>query len=218
MAGALGSVMVVDARDPGQEKWREIIPERENAVIRSMALVGGRLFVNYLENVVTRLRSFDLEGRELEEIRFDELGTVSNLQGRWKDAEAFFSFQSFHIPSTIYRYDVSRGERSTWFRADLPVDPDQYRVEQLWFESKDGTRVPLFLVGRKGLEGDGPRPLLLNGYGGFDVSKLPRFSPCHHSVARRRRSLRGGEYSRRRRVRRAVASCRHAREQAEHLR
>lgn len=172
-----GRVMAVDARDPAQEKWREIVPERKDAVIRSIALVGGRLFVNYLENVVTRLRSFDLAGREVGEIHFDDLGTVSNLQGRWKDPEAFFSFQSFHIPSTIYRFDVASGKRSIWFRADLPVDPTRYQVEQLWFESKDGTRIPLFLVRRKDLAGDGPRPLLLNGYGGFEVSKLPRFSP-----------------------------------------
>ncbi|RMH23629.1 MAG: S9 family peptidase [Acidobacteria bacterium] len=172
-----GRVMVADAATPQQEHWRELIPERQDAVLSSVSPVGGRLFVRYLQDVQSRIETFDLEGRELGEIRFDSIGTVTNVGGRWDSPEAFFAFSSFHVPTTIYRYDVASGERTVWSQPDVPIDSDRIAVEQVWYESKDGTRVPMFVVHKKDLERDGKRPTLLTGYGGFNASLTPFFSP-----------------------------------------
>jgi len=171
-----GRVLAAPATDPAQESWREIVPEREKAVIRSVSPAGGRLFVSYIEDVKSRVVSFDPQtGEELETIGFDTLGTVGNVGGRWDSDEAFFIFTSFHIPTTVYRYHVATGEREIWDRVEIPVDVDAYEVRQVFYDSKDGTRIPMFLVHRKGLETTGDHPTLLTGYGGFNVSLTPGF-------------------------------------------
>ena len=172
-----GRVMVADARHPERSNWREIIPANPDAVLRSMTLAGGRIFVNYLEDVQSRVKSYDLTGKTLGEIRFDSIGTVGGVLGRWDDSESFFSFQSFHIPNTIYRYDIPSGRQTVWSRTEVPINTADYEVNQVWYSSKDGTRVPMFLVRRKDLEKNGNSPTVLSGYGGFDVSRLPRFRP-----------------------------------------
>ena len=171
-----GRVLAAPATDPARESWREVVPERDGAVIRSVSPAAGRLFVSYLEDVKTRIVSFDPEtGEELGTLRFDTLGTVGNVGGRWDSDEAFFLFTSFHIPTTVYRYDVATGEREVWDRVEIPVDVDAYEVRQVFYDSKDGTRIPMFLVHRKGLETTGDHPTLLTGYGGFNLSLTPRF-------------------------------------------
>jgi prolyl oligopeptidase len=172
-----GRVLAAPATDPSRENWREIVPEREGAVIRSVSPAGGRLFVNYIEDVKSRVASFDPKsGEELGTIGFDTLGTVGNVGGRWDRDEAFFVFSSFHVPTIVYRYDIATGEREVWDRVEIPVDVDDYEVRQVFYDSKDGTRIPMFLVHRKGLELTGDHPTLLTGYGGFNISLTPRFS------------------------------------------
>jgi len=170
-----GRVLVAHRDNPAIENWVEIIPESE-AVIRGVALAGGKIFVNYLQNVQSRVEIFDIEGNDLGDISFPTIGSVGGVSGRWDKDEAFFSFSSFHIPTTIYRYDVATGERSEWASLDVPIDADAIEVKQVWYASKDGTRVPMFLVHEKGLELNGQNPVYLTGYGGFDVSRTPRFS------------------------------------------
>ncbi len=170
-----GRVLKAPMEDPSRENWVEIIPESE-AVIEGVSAAGGKLFVNYLENVNSRVAIFDTDGKNLGEISFPSLGSVSGMQGRWSENEAFFAFSSFHIPTTIYRYEVDSGKKSVWSKLDVPVDPDQFELKQVWYTSKDGTRVPMFLLYKKGLKLDGNNPTLLAGYGGFSVSVTPGFS------------------------------------------
>lgn len=170
-----GRVLKAPMEDPSPENWVEIIPESE-AVIEGLSAAGGKLFVNYLENVNSRVAIFDIDGKSLGEISFPSLGSVSGMQGRWSENEAFFAFSSFHIPTTIYRYEVDSGKKSVWSKLDVPVDTDQFELKQVWYTSKDGTKVPMFLLYKKGLKLDGNNPTLLAGYGGFSVSVTPGFS------------------------------------------
>ena len=170
-----GRVLAVDLDAPARGNWREIVPERPGAVIRGISLAGGKLFVNYLENVVSKVRVFEPDGSYLREISFPTLGTVSGVSGRWASDEAFFVFTSFHVPTTIYRYDVAAGTQAVWSRLEVPVDTDMIEARQVWYASKDGTRVPMFIVHRAGIERDGSNPTLLTGYGGFNASMTPHF-------------------------------------------
>jgi prolyl oligopeptidase len=170
-----GRVLVAHRDDPAIENWKEIIPESEG-VIQNVSLAGGKIFVNYLQDVKSRVEIFDIEGNSLGEISFPTIGSVGGISGRWDSDEAFFSYSSFHIPTTIYRYEVSSGERSEWASLDVPIDAESIEVKQVWYTSKDGTKVPMFLVYRKGLELNGQNPTYLTGYGGFNVSRTPRFS------------------------------------------
>jgi prolyl oligopeptidase len=168
-------ILVVDWNDPARENWREVIPEGDDA-IQGFATLGGQLFVEYLHNVSTQIRIFTPEGEPRGEISLPALGRAG-IYGRWDSPEAFLYFTSFGTSSTIYRYDIPTGERQLWARDEVPIDPDWFEVKQVWFTSKDGTRVPQFLVHRKDLVPDGERPALLYGYGGFNVSLTPSFSP-----------------------------------------
>jgi prolyl oligopeptidase len=172
-----GRIFTADPERPGRSTWKEIVPERKNASIHSVRAVGGRIFVNYLEDVRSRVEAFRLDGTPAGEIPFDTLGTVTNVSGTWDSRQAFFLFTSFHVPGTIYAYDVETGARQMWFRHTAPIDSDRYQVEQVWFPSRDGTRVPMFIVHRKGLRRDGTHPTLLLGYGGFGVSLTPFYAP-----------------------------------------
>ncbi|MDD4856758.1 MAG: prolyl oligopeptidase family serine peptidase [Candidatus Krumholzibacteria bacterium] len=170
-----GRILAIDLDNPSRENWREIVPERKDAVIEGFSIAGGKIFVNYMENVSSKVRVFEADGTYLREISFPTLGTVGGVSGHWASNEAFFVFTSFHIPTTIYRYDVATGEQQVWARLKVSVDTDQIEVEQVWYASKDGTKIPMFLVHRKGLERNGNNPTLLTGYGGFDVSLTPYF-------------------------------------------
>ncbi|MDD3643675.1 MAG: prolyl oligopeptidase family serine peptidase, partial [Candidatus Krumholzibacteria bacterium] len=170
-----GRILAADPAAPSRENWKEIIPEREDAVIEGFSVAGGRLFVNYMENVQSKVRVFGPDGSYLREISFPTIGTVSGVSGRWGSDEAFFAFTSFHVPTTIYRYGVAEGTQEVWYRLSVPVDTENIAVEQVWYESKDATKVPMFLMYRKGLERDGRNPTVLTGYGGFNVSMKPGF-------------------------------------------
>nr|XP_061797970.1 prolyl endopeptidase-like [Nerophis lumbriciformis] len=171
-----GRVLAVDAENPHRDDWREVVAERDDAAIQSISAGGGRLFVSYLVNVASQVEMFDLEGQSLGGIELGTLGSVLGLGGSWTSKEVFFNLTSFALPATVYRYDVDSGERSVWASSEMPINSDSFAVEQLWFESADGTRVPMFVVHQRDLELDGSHPLVLTGYGGFNVSNTPRFS------------------------------------------
>jgi len=170
-----GRILRVDLDNPAREHWREVIPESD-AVIEGVSLVGGKLFVNYLRNVSSRVKMFQPDGKHVRDIPFPAMGSVSDIVGRWKGNEAFFSFSSFHIPSTIYRYDVKKGSREVWSRLEVPINSSAFEVKQVWYKSKDGTKVPMFLVHAGGAKLDGSNPTVLTGYGGFNISLTPWFS------------------------------------------
>ena len=168
-------ILDVDLKKPARENWREIVPEG-SSVVTGLSAVGGKLFVTYLENVATRIKVFDPSGKQVREIAFPTIGTASGMSGDWGRDEGFFTFSSFAQPSTIYRYSVASGKQEVFARINVPVQADQIDVKQVWYEAKDKTKVPMFLVYKKGMKLDGNNPVYLTGYGGFNVSLSPNFS------------------------------------------
>ncbi len=169
-----GRVLLVNLESPAREAWREIVPESEDS-INGVSVIGGRLFVSYLHDVRLKIAVFSLEGKALGEVPLP--GPVSGgIFGDWDREEGFLSFQSFTAPGEIWSYHAPSGEKRLWFARKVPVEKDAFEVRQEWFPSKDGTRVPMFLVHKKGVAFDGDRPVLLTGYGGFNVSLTPGFS------------------------------------------
>ena len=168
-------VLAVDAADPRRENWKEIVPQ-DDAVLKSAGVYGGMLFAQYEKNASSRLKLFELDGKPVAAISLPTLGTVTASGGRWDRQEAFFDFSSFTAPPLVYRVDLSSRESKLWDKVDTPgIDPAAYEVKQLWYSSKDGTKVPMFVFHKKGLALNGKNPTLLTGYGGFNVSNTPEF-------------------------------------------
>jgi prolyl oligopeptidase len=168
-------IMEVDLKNPAMDKWREVVPESEG-VLEGFSLVGGKLALRVTQNVIPHLKLVDTNGKLVREVPVPTLGTISGLAGHWDSNEAFFSFTSYHIPQTIYRYDVASGKQSVWFETKVPIESAKYEVKQVWYTSKDGTKIPMFLAHAKGLKLDGSNPVLLTGYGGFNLIQTPGFS------------------------------------------
>ncbi|MFZ0821983.1 MAG: prolyl oligopeptidase family serine peptidase, partial [Candidatus Acidiferrales bacterium] len=168
-------VMVADVANPGKDHWREFVPESD-AHIEGTTLVGGKICVNYSRNASSQMRVFGRDAKLVRDVTLPTVGTASPLFGRWASVETFYEFTSFFTPGTAYRYDVNTGEQSVWSKSEVPVNSDQFTAEQVWFNSKDGTRVPMFVAHKKGLKMDGSASALLTGYGGFNVSETPSFS------------------------------------------
>ena len=155
--------------------WREIIPESAD-VLDSVSLVGDRLVAEYMQDAWSVVRLYSLTGDAVGNVDLPGIGTAVGFSGRAGDSETFFAYSSFDTPPTINRLDVATGDVSVFRAPDVPFDTDDYVVEQVFFESKDGTRVPMFVAHRKDVELDGSRPTLLYGYGGFNISLTPSFS------------------------------------------
>lgn len=170
-----GRIFDVNLNNPARNRWREVIATAE-APITGFALVGGKLFVSYMPNVRSRVKVYETSGKYLRDITFPTISHVGGLKGRWDSPEAFFTFDSFQMPETIYRYEVATGKQAVWHQPKAPIDAERFEVKQVWYESKDGTRVPMFLVHGKGLKLDGAHPTWLTGYGGFNISRTPHFS------------------------------------------
>jgi prolyl oligopeptidase len=168
-------ILAVDLRNPARSHWREVITEG-SSVIDSLAVAAGKLFLTYTENASSRVRIFDGAGKYLRDLELPALGSVTGINGRWSSQEAFFGYESFHIPLSVYRYQIAANRRSLWAQVKVPIHAERLEVKQVWYASKDGTQVPMFIVHRKNLKLDGANPALLTGYGGFNVSETPYFS------------------------------------------
>ncbi len=169
-------VFAAPAETPGQSHWKPVIPESEDAVLQGLSIIGGKLVAEYEKNVSSLLKIFSGEGKPLAEVPLPGIGSVAGLGGQWDSQEAFFGFQSFTVPPTILHYDMQSGKTSLFAKVEAPIDSGGYEVKQVWCKSKDGTRVPMFIVSKKGLALTGKNPTLLYGYGGFQVSETPAFS------------------------------------------
>jgi prolyl oligopeptidase len=163
------------AGTPGAAARREIVPEAPDA-LEAAALVGDTFVAAYLKDARSQVKTFDIDGRFLREVPLPGIGTAGGFGGRRSDRETFYYFTSFIHPTTIYRYDLTTGESSIFRKPAVDFDSDEFEVQQVFFTSKDGTRVPMFLAHRKGLALDGANPTYLYGYGGFDISLTPFFS------------------------------------------
>ena len=170
-----GRIIAIDVQNPAEIK--EVVPET-NDKLEKVDVVGERFVANYLKDAHSVVRLFELSGKPAGEILLPGLGTAGGFSGKRKDTETFYSYASFIEPPTIYRYDFKAGQSSVLFRPKVDFKSDDYTTEQVFYHSKDGTRVPMFLTYRKGLEKNGNNPTLLFGYGGFDISETPAFSPA----------------------------------------
>lgn len=170
-----GRVIAIDTRKPQRENWKEIIPEAEEP-LESVDLVGNLFVCRYLKDVTTQVKVYTMDGRYLRDVELAGLGTASGFGGKGKDTETFYSFQSFTTPPLIYRYDMVTGESTVVERAKVGFNSDEYVTKQVFYVSKDGTRVPMFITHKRGIKRDGTNPTLLWGYGGFNISIRPSFS------------------------------------------
>ena len=165
----------IDLRKPERAAWRQILPQTAETLI-SVGFVGNMLAASYLKDVQPLVRIHTLEGRPVRDVQFPGIGAASGFGGKRTDAETFYTFSSFAAPPTIYRYDMRSGRSTLFRRAEVKFRPEDYEVRQVFYRSKDGTRVPMFLAHKKGLRRDGAAPTLLYGYGGFNIALVPAFS------------------------------------------
>jgi prolyl oligopeptidase len=170
-----GRIVAVDLRQPAVEHWREIVPESEG-VLQSVTMIDNKFVCDYLVDVKSRIELYAPDGRHVRTVDLPGVGTAGGFPGSRGDTATYYSFSSFAVPPSIYRYDLVTGESTLAFRPDIDVDPDAYETRQVFYASRDGTRVPMFVTFRKGLELDGTNPTLLYGYGGFNISLEPAFS------------------------------------------
>jgi prolyl oligopeptidase len=168
-------VFKVAAKAKERAQWKEVVPEDPEASLQDLRLVGGQLVLSYLRSAASELRVVGLDGRGMRAVSLPGLGTVGAVQGLSDDDELFFGFSSFTIPAQVYKTSVRADRSELWAKVDLPIDPQAFTVEQVWYSSKDGTPVSMFLVHRKDLVRDGSHPVLLYGYGGFNISLTPAF-------------------------------------------
>ncbi|MBP9185839.1 MAG: S9 family peptidase [Bacteroidia bacterium] len=165
----------VDPKNPESKNWRDVIPESEN-LLENVSTCGGKLFANYLKDASTRLYSFDFNGANKTEIKLTGIGTATGISGRKTDTEAFYSFTSFTNPGEIYRYDLTSGKSTLFRKTEVQFDANNFETKQVFYPSKDGTKVPMFIMHKKGLVLDGNNPTMLYAYGGFNISLTPSFS------------------------------------------
>lgn len=169
-------VLVADPKRPEREGWKETIPERADAIIDGTAILGGKMVVSYLKNVTSRLEIHDLDGKLEREVKLPGLGTLGGPIGRDDEDEAYFSYESFTTPNEIHELSIKTGETKLYTAVKVPVDPKPYTVEQVFYPSKDGTKISMFIVRRTDLKKDGHARALLWGYGGFQISETSHFS------------------------------------------
>jgi prolyl oligopeptidase len=190
-------IAMVDVGAPAT--WRDIIPQGEHA-IESASIVGGNLIVDSLADAHTAMTIYDPSGTKLRDIEMPGIGASYGVSGRPDETEAFFTYSSFAMPYTTYRLDLTTGKSTPWRAASPGFDITAYETKQIFYQSKDGTKVPMFVTAKKGIVLDGSHPTLLYGYGGFGISSLPRFSELelvwidHGGVAVTANIRGGGEY------------------------
>ena len=168
-------LLAADMKNPDREAWIEVIPEKEN-VMTSVSIVGGKLIAEYMKDARSEVEVYDPAGKYLYNIDFPILGSVSGFGGKAEDQITFYTITSFTTPSIVYKYDVANNTSEEYSRSKIDFDTDKYEAEQVFYTSKDGTKIPMFLVHKKGIKLDGNNPALLYGYGGFNISLTPRFS------------------------------------------
>lgn len=168
-------VVLIDPTHPAEENWLTLIPEKDE-VLESVLISGGKLFAQYMKDASERVYLFGLDGKPQGEIQLPTLGTLAGMNGDKNDSILFYGFTSFTFPTTVYTYDIAKGASALFHQPKIDFDADRYETKQVFYESKDKTKVPMFIVHRKGLKMDGQNPTLLYGYGGFNISLTPNFS------------------------------------------
>ena len=168
-------VIAIDLKNPSKENWQEIIPEAEET-IENVSLVHNKFIVNYLKDARSLIKFFSLDGTASRELELPDIGSVRGFNGKRTDKETFYSFTSFTTPTTIYRYNLETNKNEIFRQPKVDFNPADYEVKQVFYNSKDGTKIPMFITHKKGIKLDGNNPTLLYGYGGFNISITPSFS------------------------------------------
>ena len=168
-------VIAIDLKKPARENWTQVIAETDNAM-DGVGIVGNMFVCSYLKDAKTQIKLHSMDGTFVREVEFPGIGTAAGFDGRRKDTETFYSFSGFAVPTTIYKYNMITGESQLYRKSQVKFNPDEYETSQVFYASKDGTKVPMFITHKKGLQLDGNNPVLLYGYGGFNISITPTFS------------------------------------------
>jgi prolyl oligopeptidase len=201
LAAPRGRVIAIDVRKPEPANYREIIPEAADSLV-AVHMVGNQFVCTYLKDARTQVKMFDVAGKFVREVEFPTLGTASGFAGKRDYTETFYTFSSFATPPSIFRYDMKTGTSTLFRRANVKFNPGDYEVKQVFYPSKDDTKIPMFLTFKKGAKLDGNNPTLLYGYGGFNIPLTPAFSIskvqwCEMGGIYAQASIRGGgEYGR----------------------
>jgi prolyl oligopeptidase len=171
-------LVLVDPKHPAKENWKEVIPEQKE-VLQSVGTGGGYLFASYLKDASTRVYQYTYDGKLVREIKLPGIGTAEGFGTEKQYREFFYTYASYNYPPTIFKYDIAAGGSSLFRKPEVKFNPEDYEVKQVFFSSKDGTKVPMFITYKKGLQLNGQNPVLMTGYGGFNVATTPYFSPSN---------------------------------------
>lgn len=169
-------VISIDLKNAAQDSWLSVIPEKQ-MLLKNVFVAGGQLFAEYLQDATSRIYQFGRDGKLVREAEMPGYGTVEGFSGERDDKLLFYAFTSFTSPSIIYKYDIATGVSAVYKKPDVKFNPDSYETRQVFYPSKDGTMIPMFIVYKKGIKLNGDNPTLLYGYGGFNVAKTPDFIP-----------------------------------------
>jgi len=170
-----GRIIAIDTREPARDNWKEIVAQGPDALV-SANVIDHQLVIEYLKDAHSEVRIHALDGKPVRTVELPGLGTASGFHGRPTDTDTFYAFSGFTTPTTIYHYDMKTGTSTVFRKPKVDFNPGDYETRQVFYESKDGTKVPMFITSRKGLKLDGTNPTYLYGYGGFDISLTPSFS------------------------------------------
>ncbi len=165
----------IDTKHPEEKNWVDVIPEKKD-VLESASLCAGKLVANYMSDAHSKVEVYSYDGVLDHEVQLPGIGTVGGFSGKKNENEAFYGYTSFNTPGEIYKYDFATNKSTLHFRPEVKFNPDDYEVNQVFYASKDGTKIPMFIVSKKGLKRNGENPTLLYGYGGFNISLTPVFS------------------------------------------
>lgn len=168
-------ILKIDLAKPQQENWETVVAEAEN-VIEFANLASGKIIVTYMEDAKSKLSIFTLDGEHESEIELPGLGSVGSFNGKIDENTAFYSFASFTRPTTIYQYNFDTKKSEVFFKPEVKFNPNDFETKQVFYKSKDGTKVPMFIFYKKGMQQTGDNPTILYGYGGFNISLTPYFS------------------------------------------
>ncbi|MBL8879958.1 MAG: S9 family peptidase [Phycisphaerales bacterium] len=168
-------VIAIDTRKPSKENWKELIPQSADP-LQGVSLLSDMFVCTYLHDAATQVKIFDITGKPVRDVELPGIGSAGGFAGKRKDTETFYSFTSFNYPPTIFRYDMKTGKSVEFRRPKVDFDPAAYEVKQVFYPSKDGTKIPMFITHKKGIKLDGTNPTHLYGYGGFNIPMTPNFS------------------------------------------
>jgi len=170
-----GKIIEIDTNNPERSKWKIVVPESKEA-LQTATFVNNKFILNYLKDAYTQVKIYDTSGKLVNEVAFPGIGTADGFGGKATDKETFYAFTGFTTPTTIYRYDMTTGKSTVFRQPKVDFNPADYETKQVFYSSKDGTKVPMFITYKKGLKLEGNNPTFLYGYGGFNVSLSPAFS------------------------------------------